>query len=301
MTRRATSFLFDRSLLFGRGLVACALAAALLFTGVAPAQLVRDSLPELEGVGIVDKKGAQIPPGLTFKDSTGRDVRFEEFFDGERPVLLVMAYYRCPLLCTLVLNQVQRVLNEMKWTAGDQFRIVTVSFDHASTTEQANAKHQLYLSGYGRDVPPSAWPFLTGDAENIRALANGVGYHYKFLPETGEFAHPAALIILTPTGTVHNYIEKLGFVSGEVQLALGEARAGTAGTIFDRVVNFCFSYNHETGRYTANAMNLMRVGASASAVALGTFIGVVAWRGRTARRALIAAMSSTANQPPPPR
>ncbi|MBL8747352.1 MAG: SCO family protein [Phycisphaerae bacterium] len=260
------------------------LAACVAFAPEARAQLILETLPEIQDVGIVEHRGDQVPTDLVFTDSLGRSVRTGEFFDGSRPVILVMAYYDCPLLCTLVLNRVQRVLNELKWTAGEDFRVVTVSFDHLNTTAMAREKQQTYLLGLNKPVPESAWPFLTGDVANIRALTTAVGYHYKFLPEKNEFSHPAALIFLTPTGAVHNYLEKLDFSAGEVQIALAEAADGRIGTIFDRVKHFCFRYDPKTGRYSADAFAIMRIGASACAVALGGFVFFVArQRGRRIR------------------
>ncbi len=253
------------------------------FTPPARAQLVLETLPEIQNVGIVEHRGDQVPPNLTFTDTLGRKLQFGEFFDGQRPVMLVMAYYDCPLLCTLVLNRVQRALNELKWTAGEDFRVVTVSFDHSNTTAMAREKQQSYLLGLTKPVPETAWPFLTGDVENIRALTTAVGYHYKFLPEKNEFSHPACIIFLTPQGKVHNYLEKLDFTSGEVLIALAESADGSIGTIFDRIKHFCFRYDPKTGQYSADAFALMRIAASACAVALGGFVFFVArQRGRRA-------------------
>jgi protein SCO1/2 len=211
-------------------------------------------------------------------------VRTAEFFDGRRPVLLVPAYYDCPLLCTLVLNRVQKALNEMSWTLGQEFRVITFSFDHTNTTQQAREKQTTYLAGYGRGVPEAAgqpeaaWMFLTGDVENIRALTTAVGYHYKYLADAKEFSHPAAIIVLSPEGEVHNYIEKLDFSGTEVQLALAEAADGRVGTIFERIRHFCFRYDPKTGQYSADAFAIMQVGASLSAACLGGFIIYIARR-----------------------
>lgn len=265
-------------------LVGAALASVFLAAPDARAQRLLDSLPELEGVGIVEKRGEQVPPDLVFTNSFGRSVRFGDFFDGERPVIVVMAYYDCPMLCTLVLNQVQRVLNELKWKAGEDFRLVTVSFDHLNTTQQARLKQQEYLLGYKHQVPESAWEFLTGDVQNIRGLAAAIGFHYKFLPESGEFSHTAALTFLDPKGKVHNYLEKLNFSAGEVQLALAEAADGQIGTIFDRIAHFCFRYDPKTGQYTADAFTVMRLGATGAAFALAGFIAYWAWYRRTRLR-----------------
>ncbi len=239
------------------------------------AQVLRKELDELQGVGIVERRGEQVPPELTFKDSRGRDVRMGDLFDGARPVLLVMAYFDCPLLCTLVLNDVQRCLNEMNWTIGSQFRMVTVSFDHRDTPAMARAKQATYLAGYAKNVPEDAWQFLTGDVDNIRGLANAVGFHYRYIPENGEFSHSAALIVLSPEGKISNYVEKMVFPAAEVRQALMEAAEGRVGSIFERVAHFCFSYNFTTGKYSPRVVRIMQVGGAATLTGLAIFLGVV--------------------------
>jgi len=251
--------------------------AMLVAAAPASAQVLLKSLPEIENVGIVEKRGNPVPRDLTFKNSFGQSVTIGDVIDRDKPIMLVLAYYDCPLLCTLVLNQVQQVLNELKWTAGEDFQVLTVSFDHTNTTAQARSKQVEYLAGYNRTIPERGWEFWTGDVENIRALTTAVGYHYKFIPETQEFSHVSALVFLTPDGKVHNYIEKLKFTSMEVRLALAEAAEGKVGTIFDRLVHFCFKYDPKTGQYSAKAMNMMRVVATACAMALAVFVGYMAF------------------------
>lgn len=271
-----------------RGLCAWVLVLVGLLGAAEPALaqrlLDRSQMPELQGVGIVDKRGTPVPKDLIFTNAQGLPRRLGDFFDGRRPVILVMAYYDCPMLCTLVLNSVQESLNQLSWTAGKQFRIITVSFDHTNTVEQARAKQQLYLAGYDREVDESAWEFLVGDVESARALANAVGFHYRFLPDKDEFSHPSALIVLSPDGVVHNTIEKLKFPSMEVRLALAEAADGKIGTLFERLVHTCFSYNPNTGQYTLAATRVMQVGGGLSILALGSAIAVFA-RARARRLA----------------
>lgn len=257
-------------------LIALGVALVLCCAPLARAQVLKDSIPELEGVGIIEHRGAVIPRDLAFRDAFGREARSEEWFDGKRPVMLVLAYYNCPLLCTLMLNSVQRSLNELDWTAGREFRVVTLSFDSRNTPAQARLKQETYLAGYAKRPSDDGWTFLVGEVEPIKRLANTVGYHYRFLPESGEFSHPSAIIFLSPDGKVHNYIEKLKFDPREVRLALMEAADGRTGSFFDRIAHRCFPYDPKTGRYTPRVMNIMRVGAVVAAAGLGVFIGVVA-------------------------
>ena len=254
----------------------CALAVLAAAPRLQAQQLVKE-LPNIQDVGIEERRGEAVPKDLVFTDADGRQVTSALWFDGERPVILLMAYYTCPLLCPQTLNQLQRAVNTLTWTAGEQYRIVTVSFDFRDKTERASEMQQTYLAGYNRDPGKTGWTFYTGTTENIRALTGAVGYNYKFIPESDSFSHPTALVFLTPEGTVSTYLEKLEFPSAEVKQALGEAADGKIGTIFDRVQFFCFHYDATTGKYTARVMNIMRVGAITGAAALFIFVGVM-WR-----------------------
>jgi len=240
----------------------------------AGAQVLKKNLDEITDVGVEEHRGETIPMDVEFTDASGRTVTTGDWFDGERPVILVPAYYDCPLLCTLVLNRVQESLNRLDWTAGEDFRVVTFSFDFPTTTEMARQKQELYLLGYNRDAGEDGWTFHTGSTESIRALCGAIGYRYKFLPERAEFSHPAALVFLTPEGVINNYMEKLEYPHRDVKLALTEAAEGKIGTIFDRVAHFCFYWDPKTGQYSLRVFNIMRVGAMGGAVLLATFIAI---------------------------
>lgn len=259
----------------GPRVAACAVAAVSIASS-ASGQVLLKSLPQQENVGIVEHRGDVIPLDLEFTNSRGRKVKLAEYFDGERPVILVMAYYTCPLLCTRTLNEVQKTLNELKWTAGQEYRVLTVSFDHRNTVAQAREKQAVYLAGYAKEVPESAWEFVVGDVDSIKSLAKAVGFHYKFLPEQGEFSHPSALIFLSPTGKISNYLERLDYPAGEVRLALSEAADNKIGTVFDRVVSFCFMYNPSTGKYTMAAKRVMMVGGVASMTGVAALVACFA-------------------------
>jgi protein SCO1/2 len=258
-------------------------ALAVMFAAALPcsAQVIKSSLPQLEGVGVMDRRGTQVPFDLVFTDSDGRKITSKQLFDGRRPVMLVMAYYTCPLLCSLVLDHVKESINQLSWTAGEDYRIVTISFDHRNTPEQAAAKKTLYLLGYEpdnankADLKPDAWQFLCADAENAQAISKAVGFHYRYLPENGEFSHPSAIFFLTPTGTVSGFIENLQYDPKDVKLALTQAGEGKTGTLFDRIVMSCFMYDPKQGTYVLQAMQVMKIGGIVTALTLGTFIGTM--------------------------
>jgi protein SCO1/2 len=277
--------------LFARRVSTTLLAAAVCCGCVvqgASAQLIKKSadVEQLRGVGITDKRGDTLPSDLTVTDTDGNPVALGEFFDDKRPVLLVMAYYDCPMLCTLVLNGVQDALGKVNWSAGKEFRVVTISFDHTNTTQMAREKQSLYLAGYDRpNLAEDAWTFYTADAEGARAVADAVGFGYRFLPESGEYSHPAALIFLTPDGRVHNYLENIEYDPRDVKLALLEASQGKQGSLFDRVSHFCFVYDPDKGHYVL-AMNVMRTGGLLTMILLGSFVSLMVWRGAVRRRGL---------------
>ena len=280
-----------------RGLAASALlaAAALSFGAqAASAQLLQKELPQTKGVQIADRRGQQVPPDLVFHDSNGKLITSKELFDGRRPVLLVMAYYTCPLLCPLVLDHVKDSLNNISWVAGDQFRVVTVSFDHRNTAEQAALKKQTYLLGYNHEVKPDAWRFLVADVDNAQGIAKAVGFHYRFLAETGEFSHPSAIFFLTPDGKVSNFIENLVFSPADVQRGLEEAAEGHTGSLFERIMLTCFMYDPERGVYKMQALATMKIGGALTAAALGVTLTALFINGRRRDRAALKAQPTAA-------
>ncbi|MFM9956506.1 MAG: SCO family protein [Phycisphaerales bacterium] len=271
----------------------------------ASAQLIKDSIPQTEGVGVVDRRGGHVPLDLVFTDSDGKRVTAKQLFDGKRPVLLVMAYYTCPLLCALVLDHVQDSLNQLEWVAGEEFRVVTISFDHRNTPEQAAVKKATYLLGYEpgdgakdvkRELKPDAWQFLCADVKNAQAISSAVGFHYRYLPENGEFSHPSAIFFLTPEGRVSGFIENLKFEPKDVKLALTQAGEGKTGSLFDRIIMTCFMYDPTKGTYVLAAKQVMKIGGVLTALTLGVFVaGMFVYSHR--RRADLTGPESAPNGP----
>lgn len=278
-----------------RRLVAAAVVACA--GGPSMGQLISDKPPpQVEGVGIIDRVGATIQPDLKFRDSDGRDITIGDVFDGKRPVILVMAYYDCPLLCTLTLNSLQEAINDVSLKLGEDYRIVTVSFDHADTTSMAASKKAMYLLGYrDENVAEDSWIFCTSEPEPARELARAVGFRYKYLPESGEFSHPSGIFFLTPKGVLSGFIENIKFRSKDVKLALMNAADGKLGSLFDRVEFTCYMYDPKTGQYVVQPMTVMRIVGGATVLALGGTIGFLAWSNvaRRHRRPVTKAAAST--------
>jgi len=253
-------------------MIAC-VALAIVGGAASPA----DPLPPaLEQVGITQKLDAALPLDLRFRDETGREVRLGDYFDGKRPVLLSLVYYECPMLCTLVLDGMVRTLGELEWTPGRNFRVLTVSI------ELARQKKASYLAAYGRSEAAGDWSFLTGEQTEITRLADAVGFRYRYLEDSGEFAHPAALFVLTPEGRLSRYLFGVEHEAATVRLSLVEAAEGRIGSPVDQFLLYCYRYDAATGSYAPVARRIMQVGASASAIVLASVL-VALWI-RDARR-----------------
>ncbi|HZP17455.1 MAG TPA: SCO family protein [Terriglobales bacterium] len=231
----------------------------------------------LQGVGIDQKLDERVPLNLTFNDEAGRPVPLSSFFHSKRPVILALVYYRCPMLCSQILSGLESSLKAVSFNPGQDFEVVSVSFDPKDTPETAAAKKQNYLKRYGRANTANGWHFLTGDEANIKALTDAVGYHYKYDPATDQFAHASGIMILTPDGRLSRYFYGVEYAPRDVRLGLVEASANKIGTPVDQILLFCFHYDPVTGKYGALAMNMVR-GAGALFVLLGGGVLLIVFR-----------------------
>jgi protein SCO1 len=202
----------------------------------------------LKDVGIDQKLNEKIPLDLAFRDEQGNQVALSQFF-GQRPVILSLVYYNCPMLCTQVLNGLEQGLKDVSMDAGNQFNVVTISIDPAEKPPLASAKHELYTGLYGHPGAAQGWRFLTGDEPQIKKLASALGFRYAYDPETKQFAHTSAIMILTPDGRVSRYLYGIQFPSRDLRLGLVDASAGKIGTPIDQVLLFCYHYDPVTGKY----------------------------------------------------
>jgi len=237
---------------------------------------LKPALPgALNGVGIDQKLDSALPLNLMFKDEAGRDVPLSSFFHSGKPVLLALVYYRCPMLCTQILTGVESSLKVVSFNPGQDFEVVSVSFDPKDTPEIAAAKKQTYLKRYGRPNTQNGWHFLTGDETNIKALTDAVGFHYKYDAKTDQFAHASGIMIVTPDGRLSKYFYGVEYAPRDVRLGLVEASQGKIGNPVDQILLFCYHYDPATGKYGAIAMNMVRFAGAAFVVVCGMFLLVV--------------------------
>jgi protein SCO1/2 len=223
--------------------------------------------------GIDQKLGAQVPLDLAFQDESGNPVRLSDYF-GTKPVILTLVYYNCPMLCTQVLNGVTESLSNLRFNIGNEFTVVTVSFDSRETSQLAAAKKQLYVRRYGRSGAAAGWHFLTGDEDSIKRLTDSVGFRYQFDPQTGQFAHASGIMVLTPEGKIARYFYGIRYEPRDLRLGLVEASAEKIGSPVDQVLLLCYHYDALTGKYSAVTMNFVRIG---GALTLLLVAGAIIW------------------------
>ncbi|HOQ47216.1 MAG TPA: SCO family protein [Bryobacteraceae bacterium] len=241
-----------------------AIAAA---TGLYAEQVVP---PQLQGVGIDEKLGQQIDLSLTFTAENGQPVALGEFFNKGKPVILDLVYYSCPMLCTLVLNGQTTALENIPATVGKDFDVVTISIDPTETFELARQKREAYLAQYRR--ASTGWHFLVDRDGNVKKLADQVGFRYRYDEQRQQYAHAAAIMLLTPEGKVSRYLYGIKFNPRDVRLALAEAAQSKFSLSVDRVLLYCFQYDPDAQGYVLFARNLMKAGGAVTVLGIVTMV-----------------------------
>jgi protein SCO1/2 len=226
---------------------ALAIALAMACLAAAP------NTPEwADDADVVEHLGAKLPLDLPFRDSTGAHVTLRDYFDGTHPVYLILAYYECPQLCSLVLDAANRAMAQLRdWGFADRYRALTISFDQTEGTDQAARKKQLMAA---------SWPFLVGDAASIEALTQRLGFHFLRDAATGAIAHAAVTFAISPDGTISRYLYGIDTPPRDLRLALLEASDGKTGSLGDKILLRCFHYDSATHRYALFVARFMQIG-----------------------------------------
>lgn len=236
-------------------------------------EVVGHTVPaELKSVGITEKPGAQIDPSTKFMSDTGDVVSIGQYFNQGKPVLFTIVYYACPSLCNHHLNGVTAALKEVNLTPGKDFEIVALSMNHREDSKLATEKKESYLKEYGRPESANGWHFLTGSEENIKKVANEVGFGFAWNEKQEQYAHAAAAYILTPEGKISRYLYGIEFKPKTLRLALIEGGEGKVGSIMDQILLFCFEFNPAKSEFTLYAWNIMRLGAIVMVLGLAIFL-----------------------------
>jgi protein SCO1/2 len=238
--------------------------------------------PQLEGVDITEHVGRRIPLDLEFTDAEQRSVRLASFFGDGKPVVLVLSYFQCPMLCGLVLRGVAEALRVLDWRVGREFRALTISIDPRDGWREAGRKQATALAAAGiAQERARDWSFLTDREGNAGALAAALGFGYRWDESTRQFAHPAAIFVLTPDGRVSRYLYGVDYPPRQLKLALLDAAGGKTGSFFDRVLMACYHWDPATRRYGVFIAGFLRLGA---AVVLGTLGALLIYLFRLERR-----------------
>jgi protein SCO1 len=237
--------------------------------------MISTALPApLREIGFDQRIDERVPLDTTFRDETGAAVKLGDYF-GARPVVMVFAYYDCPMLCTQVISGLSSALGVMSLEPGKDFEILTISFNPHDTPATAAAKKAYYLERYKRAGAGTGWHFLTGEQPQIDRLTKAAGFRYAYDAETKQYAHPSGVIVLTPDGRLAKYLFGIEYGPRDLRLAIVEASAGKVGTAVDSLLLYCYHYDPMTGRYGLVIMRAIRLGGLATVFAIGAFIVVM--------------------------
>lgn len=241
----------------------------------------KESIPiELKDIGIEEKLGHKIDLSLTFRNEEGNVVSLAQYFTAKKPVMLLLAYYQCPSLCNFFLNGVTDSLKKIKWTAGKEFELVTVSINPSEEPTLAKAKKANYLKQFDSNKANMNWNFLVNNEKldientnnNAKKLADQVGFKYKYNKEQAQFAHTAGVVFLTPNGVVSRYLYGIEYTEKDLKLALSEASGNHIGTVVDRLLMFCYNYDPKGKTYSFTVIKVTRVLAVVTILLLGFWV-----------------------------
>jgi len=228
----------------------------------------------LRNVDLEQKLGAQVPLDVEFRDESGRTVTLKDYF-GRRPLILSLVYYSCQDLCPLTLDGLVRGMRPLSFNIGDQFDVLTVSFDPRDNPALVAAKKNDFVKQYSRPGAEKGWHFLTGDETAIRRLTEAVGFRYNYEKENDRFGHATGIILLTPDGKIARYFYGIEFSPRDLRLGLIEASAKKIASPIDQLLLFCYHYDPATGKYSLLVTNLVRLAGIATVLALVAFIAIM--------------------------
>lgn len=237
------------------------------------AQLTDQKPENLEGVEVEEHLEEKIPTDLKFATSEGDSVTLGDLMDEEKPVLLNPVYYNCPMLCTMVIEEVFEGVKDLAWTPGEEYTIITFSINPDEDPALAAETKKQYLASFNREGAEDGWYFLTGKQDQIKELTDAIGFKYRKVEETGEYAHSASVMFLDPAGTIVRYIYGIDFDGFNFKNALSEAADGKIGNTFEKVMLYCYQYDPDSNSYVPVAWRIMQIGGLVTVLFLGIFLG----------------------------
>ena len=240
-------------------------------------QVVQENTPELQGIDVVEHLGESIPLNLEFTNDKGELITLDKYFNKGKPVIMVMAYYECPMLCTFVLNGLTDVASQLSFVPGNEYQILTISIDPKETARLARVKKETHIEALNKPGSENGWDFLVGAEESSKKLSDALGFKYYYDEERDEYAHPAVVFVLTEEGVISRYLFGINYPEKDLRFALMEASAGNIGDAFDKFLLFCFHYDPDEKGYVLFAGNVMKIGGVITVLFLGIIL-VTLWR-----------------------
>jgi len=256
-----------------RGVLILAITAVLAHASGTDPRMVPK---ELDGIGFDQNLNAQVPLDAQFRDESGRGVRLGDYL-RQKPAILALVYYQCTMLCNQILNGIVVGLRPLALRPGRDFDVIAISINPREGPALARAKRDNYAKLYSSRAGPAGWHFLTGAEPDIRAVADAVGFHYRYDPKNDIFLHASGVIVLTPQGKAARYFYGVEFEPKDLKLGLIEASRNRIGSAVDQILLFCYHYDPATGKYTATVLNLLEASAALTLLLLLGVLGRL-WR-----------------------
>lgn len=247
-------------------------------------QLVQENPRELQGIDVKEHLGDTIDLDISFFNEHGEEVALADYVQADRPVILILGYYRCPMLCNLVFNGVADAISQVDLEPHQEYQIVAISINPEEGHELATAKKQTYMDQSEVQGLAQGWAFLSGPEESSRAVADAIGFEYYWVESRNEYAHPAVITLLSPEGVISRYLYGIKFKPNDIKLGLMEAADGKIGSTIDRIILSCFHYDPDAGSYVVFAGNVMRIGGILTVIIVGLFLGAMLLREKRRRR-----------------
>lgn len=240
-----------------------------------PGQGTSNGLPKtLQDIGIEQKLNEQVPLDAVFKDENGNEVKLSQYFNKNKPVILALVYFECPMLCNEVLNGLTGSLKGISFDAGKDFDVVAISFDarENNVPELAKNKKASYLKRYERTGRENGWHFLTGTQAEIDKVTKAVGFNYKFDEATNQFAHAGGIMMTTPEGKLSRYFYGIDYQPRDLKFGLIDSSEGKIGNPAEQLYLYCFHYDPSTGNYGLAVLRVMRAASVLLLIAIAAMI-----------------------------
>ena len=276
------------------GIAAILIGLVMSHSALAQQQVAPNKLKLIQNVGLDQHLDEQLPLDLTFRDEHGKQVRLAQYFGKKKPVILTLVYFRCPMLCTQVLNGLLKSSQAIPLRMEEDYEVISISIDPRETPEMAAAKKERYAAAYRRAGAEKGWHFLTGDQNAIDRITRTVGFRYQYDPKSDQFAHASGIVVLTPEGRISRYFYGIDYHPTDLRLGLVESSENRIGSPVDQFLLLCFHYDPRTGKYGLIINNVLKLAGSATVLLLGSFLWVMY---RQERRRTTAARAKEASTP----